>query len=61
MIASIFKWLVRLSIALFLAGIGAVIYFREPILDGMKRMTSAADREARRIEKLRRKAKKAVE
>jgi hypothetical protein len=52
------KWLVRFLILLLLAGAGALVYFREPILDGMKRLTSTADREARRVEKARRRAEK---
>ena len=54
------KMAIRILIVLLLAGIGAVVYFREPILDGMKRLTSAADRGARQVEMARHGAEKSA-
>jgi hypothetical protein len=54
------KLLIRLLIVGLLAGVGALIYFREPVLDGMKRLTSAADRGTRQVETARRKVEKSA-
>jgi hypothetical protein len=50
----------RLLIFGLLAGIGTLVYFRAPILDGMKRLTSAADRGTRQVETARRRVEKSA-